>query len=372
MSNQADRMYAQSLGQIATALEIGGHLRTMFIQGHMGTGKSSLLKTLAERKPDYHACYFDCTTKDLGDIMIPLLKDVEGSDFVRFATNEELGLHLRDKPVILMLDEFGKANRAVQQALTCLILERKIGPYEMHPDSILFATSNLGAEGVGDLMAAHACNRLTMVTVRKPDHMEWIEWAINNDIDVSLLAWVRETPQLFHTFEDIPDKPDQNPYIYHPKATGRTSFVTPRSLEAASDWLKLRDRVKDRDTITAMLMGTIGRQAAMDLMAFVDIGDQLPTLESIKTKPKTAVVPKSAAACCMVVYRTLANIDEEWREKGWIDQWMDYLVRMDKESQGLFCNGAMTSGYRSHVHVAVNKKFGEWARENNYLYTADV
>ena len=66
--------------------------------------------------------------------------------------------------------------------------------------------------------------------------MEWIEWGINNDIDHTLLGWAKDNPQLFASFEDVKD-PEENPYIYHPRDQ-RTAFVTPRSLEAASDWLK--------------------------------------------------------------------------------------------------------------------------------------
>ena len=79
----------------------------------------------------------------------------DGSGFVRYLTNEELGAH-HDKPIILMIDEFGKSNPAVKLALLRMMLERKIGSYTLHPDSIVFATTNLGAEGVGDLLPAHA------------------------------------------------------------------------------------------------------------------------------------------------------------------------------------------------------------------------
>ena len=106
------------------------------------------LNMLAAGLPKHVPCYFDCTTKDLGDITIPDIMRVEdGSGFVRYLTNEELGVH-NDKPVILMIDEYGKANPAVKNALLRLLLERKIGSYTLHPDSIVFATTNLGAEGV--------------------------------------------------------------------------------------------------------------------------------------------------------------------------------------------------------------------------------
>ena len=365
MSNSAIEMYALGLDQIAAAIKNGGNKRTMLVQGHMGTGKSSLLKMLADDLPTHTPCYFDCTTKDLGDITIPKLstiKDTENSDYVSYVTNEELGVHL-DKPIILDIDEYGKANPAVKNAMLRLMLERKIGSYELHPDSLVFATSNLGAEGVGDLLPPHARNRITVVTMRKPTNMEWIEWGINNEIDHTLLGWCKDNPQLFASFTGVSD-PDENPYIYHPKAQ-RTAFVTPRSLEAASDWLKEREWLDDQ-TLTGVLMGTIGERGAMDLMAFVKLSDQLPSLESIKNDPGNAKVPNSASAVCMVVYRTLASL-----ERDWVNEWMTYMVRLDKEAQGMFANGVRAPKYSKQSMVMTNKKFTEWAMQNNYMFAAD-
>jgi hypothetical protein len=355
-------MYALGLDQIETAIRLGGNKRTILVQGHMGTGKSSLLKALGKALPGHTMCYFDCTTKDLGDITIPQLQTIDDQGFVRYVTNEELGLHL-SKPIILMIDEYGKANPAVKNAMLRLMLEGKLGSYELHPASLRFATTNLGSEGVGDILPPHARNRMTVITARKPSNMEWIEWGINNGVDHTLLGWCKDNPQLFHSFEDIKD-PDQNPYIFHPKAA-RTSFVTPRSLEAASDWLKVRAGMDDQ-TLTSMLMGTIGERGAMDLMAFVKLSDQLPSLQSIKDDPMQAKVPDSDAAVCMVVYRTLATIDREW-----VDQWMDYMARLDKEAQGLFANGVRNPKYNKQALVMTNKKFTKWAMDNNYMFAAD-
>ena len=362
MSNSAISMYALGLDQIATAIKLGGNKRTILVQGHMGTGKSSLLKVLKAEMPNHTACYFDCTTKDLGDITIPQLQTIDDQGYVRYVTNEELGLHL-GKDIILMVDEYGKANPAVKNAMLRLMLEGKLGSYELHPDSLRFCTTNLGAEGVGDILPPHARNRITVITSRKPTNMEWIEWGINSGIDHTLLGWCKDNPQLFHSFEDVKD-PDNNPYIFHPKAP-RTAFVTPRSLEAASDWLKVRNGMDDQ-SVTAMLMGTIGERAAMDLMAFVKLSDQLPSLESIKKDPMQAKVPESDAAVCMVVYRTLATIDRDW-----VDAWMDYMVRLDKEAQGLFANGVRNPKYNKQALVMTNKKFTQWAMANNYMFAAD-
>ena len=356
-------MYALSLDQIATAIKTGGNKRTILIQGHMGTGKSSLLNALAAELPDHIPCYFDCTTKDLGDITIPnIAKMDDGTGYVTYLTNEELGAH-NHKPVLIDVDEYGKANPAVKNALLRLLLERKIGSYTLHPDSIIFATTNLGAEGVGDLLPPHARNRVTVITARKPNNIEWIEWGINNGIDHTLLGWAKDNPQLFASFEDVED-PEENPYIYHPRDQ-RAAFVTPRSLEAASDWLKSREAYDDQ-TLTSLLMGTIGDRGAMDLMAFVKLADQLPSLESIKQEPNNAKVPDSAAAICMVIYRALATIDKDW-----INAWMDYMQRLDKEAQGMFANGVRAPKYSKQSMVMTNKKFTDWAMANNYMFAAD-
>ena len=365
MTNQAISMYDQTIDELVNAIKRGGNERTVLVQGHMGTGKTSILDILAKELPTHIPCYFDCTTKDLGDITIPNISKMDdGTGYVSYLVNEELGVH-HNKPIILMIDEYGKSNPAVKLALLRVMLERKIGGYTLHKDSIVFATTNLGAEGVGDLVPPHARNRIAMCRMKKPTNMEWITWAINKELDPSLLGWCKDNPHLFYSFEDVKN-PDDNPYIYHPKRQ-QASFVTPRSLEACSTWLSKRDKLTDT-SLMSLLMGTIGERGAMDLMAFVRLADDLPTAESIKKDPQNAKIPKSASATCMVVYRTLASI-----EKDWVDAWMDYMVRLDNEAQGMFANGVRDPKYATHKQsmVFTNKKFTKWARDNNYLFASD-
>jgi len=361
MTNQAQQMYALNLDQCVELIKAVGNSRTVLLQGDMGTGKSSMLYDIA-KQTGFKPIYFDCTTKDLGDMMIPSLSSIEEDGCVRMIPNEELGVHL-DEPVVVNIDEFGKANPSVKNGMLRLMLERKIGSYELHPDSIVFATTNKGSEGVGDMLPPHARNRLTVVQTRKTDHMDWIEWGINNGIDATLLGWVKDNKHLMASFEDVKD-PDENPYIFHPKQQ-RLAFVTPRSLHAASDILKQRGAFDDQ-TLTSLLMGTIGDRGAMDLMSFVKLADQLPSLQSIKDDPKNAKVPTSAAAICMVVYRTLAALEKEW-----LNAWMDYLPRIDTEAQALFANGVRAPKYSKQSMVMTNKKFTEWAMKNSHLYSTD-
>ena len=114
---KASQMYQLSLQECADTIRTIGNKRTILMRGHMGIGKSSTLNMLAQAMPKHLPCYFDCTTKDLGDITIPNVSKLnDGSGFVQYLTNEELGCHL-DKPILLMIDEYGKGNRSLQNSM---------------------------------------------------------------------------------------------------------------------------------------------------------------------------------------------------------------------------------------------------------------
>lgn len=355
-------LFALSINQVVDTIAAIGHKRTVLVQGHMGSGKSSILHILAKKFPGHVPVYFDCTTKALGDISLPMLSTVDAEGCVRFITNEELGLHL-GQPIILMIDEFGKAKGEVKNALMRLMLERKMGSYVLPQGSIIFCTTNLGSEGVGDLLMPHHRNRITILNMRKSTNYEWIEWGIGAGIEPLVLGAAKEYPDWFVPFDEVKN-PDDNPYIYHPQQQ-RAAFVTPRSLEGASEYIKIR-HLLDTQTLTAALIGTVGEAAAMQLMTFISVADQLPKLDEIRANPRTAKVPDNGAAVAMVVYRTLAAI-----ERDWVDQWMDYMERLDMEAQALFGNNVRSKNYEKRSIVMGNAKFRAWSLKHNYLYTAD-
>jgi hypothetical protein len=365
MSN-VSKLYEVSINQCVN-LMLANRKRTNLVQGHMGSGKSSILKMLGERLPDHVMVYFDCTTKDLGDMALPVLQHVDRDGCVRFIPNEELGIHL-GKPVIVMVDEYGKGGNGVKNALLRFMLEREFAGYKLHPDSVILATTNLGAEGVGDLLPPHARNRMTILRMRNSTTEEWVEnFAIPQGIDPVMIAFVlddRYKNDLAAKFDEVED-PKTNEYIYHPKDKGREAFFTWRSCHAASDWLKVRSELSTHE-LTSALIGTIGNKAAAELAAFVAVGDQLPSLDSIKKSPLTADVPTAPVACSMVVYRTLSCI-----ERNWMDSWMDYLARLPRELQVMFAMQVRKNNYAKRDEVMSNAKFTKWCLDNNFIAVTD-
>jgi len=359
-----ERMFDVTFEEATDAICAYGPDITILLEGHMGIGKSAQLEEVGRRFPTYKKYYFDCTTKmDAGDVMIPKLKELDGNDFVRFATNEELGIHLQKTPSILMIDEYGKGNKSLTNSMNRLCYERKLGAYTMHKDSIVFLTTNLGAENVGDTLAPQQLNRMTVMRVRKPSHMDWIDWGLKKGLNHVVLGCVRENPHWLQPFDEV-DNPSDNPYIYHPREQ-RRHFVTGRSLEKASIIFGRKDMITTR-ALTCMLNGTIGVAATNTLMTFSRLTEQLPTMDSIKNDPMNAKVPDDAAGVCLVIYRTLQTI-----ERDWVDSWMTYVQRLGKEAQGMFGKTVCHKDYGRRKQVVNTTSFMTWARANNYMYEED-
>jgi hypothetical protein len=363
--------HSVSLQEFAHGIGIVGGDVTIIGQGEPGIGKSSMLKKLAQTYPDYEIAYIDCTLLDLGDFALPYTETINmntvnvngrpelmgGMKVTKFAPNARFKFH-SNKPVIIMLDEIGKAMKAVKNVLLTLMLEHRIGDNYAPKGSIVFGTTNLLTDGVGDMLEAHARNRVALVTVRKPDADEWIEWALNNDIAPEVVAWVKQFPHALSSYTDGSQK--DNPYIFNPTRAGMGAVVTPRSLEKASHIAKKRAELGDALTIS-LLTGTIGESASRDMQAFFTVVDKLPTWESVIANPTGAKLPDDTVAKCILVFSAIARV-----EKDTLSKWLTYSKRMDMEWQALFATSVMKSNKQSFC--VMNSDFKDWALKNQWLF----
>ena len=359
--NTPQRMYGLSRQQTVDLCHNTSDVVSILILGHTGTGKTALFEELKALNPDLVACFFDGANKDTEDMAIPDIKNSDGA--LSFIPNVELGIH-HGKPILLMIDEYPKCNRSIKLKLNALINERRFAGRDLPEGSKVILTGNLGAEGLGDLLEAHTANRLTVVEMQKPDHMEHVQYMINNNCDPIIMGFAKDNPQLYADFRDVKN-PDDNPYIYHPQAVGRTAFWSCRSAVKLSDVFKRREHL-DEHTLTSVAIGTIGDRAGLDLMAFAKLANQLPSHDSIKDNPNTATVPNNASAVCMVIFRSLAGMTADF-----ISPFMTYLDRLSPEAQGMFANGVMNDKYHARKLVTTNKKFSEWCLKHNHMFASD-
>jgi len=323
------------------------------LEGEPGSGKSSILDFLAERLPNHIiADPIDVPTLDLGDTAMPVVD--RDRMLTNYAPNSRFKLTM-GQPVVLMLDEYPKGADPIKNMLHGLFeaKRRRLGDVYLYPGSYVFTTGNRSSDGVGDNLKAHTRGRLTTLPVSKPDADQWLEWAVENNIDPVVMAWVKQFP---HCLDSYLNGDDTNPYFFNPKKV-QIAYVSPRSLYRASNIVRARADL-DQDSVIAALSGTIGEAAARDMQAYIAYQDQLPTWESIMRSPMTATVPDSAGACAVMVFGAIAKLD-----KNNIAPFMDYVERMEPEWQAAFCINAAKSKTKQAVAFS-SKKFADWVRNN--------
>jgi len=353
-----------TLKQCADLIAAVGDQQTVLVQGEMGIGKSAILKMLKSsadypKFKDAFFCYVDITTKDVGDFLVPKIKDIDGNEVCAFIPNEEFGFHFKGRKVVMMLDEIGKARGGVLNASLRLMNEKALGVNVL--DGVVFGTTNLAIEGIGDNIPPHARNRITVVRAAKPTASTWIEeFAIPQGINPVIIGTVAEYPEMFASFEDY-EKPEQNTYINDPR-TVRSSFVTPRSMERAA-YVYEKTRILGDDVMCHALAGTVGEKAMHNILTMDKLDSQLTSWDDLIKSPETATVPTSAAASCMLVSKAVQRI-----EKDSMAAWMTFLNRIPKEAQGLFARSVMSNNCPKRDVAARNTEFAIWAAANNFLF----
>lgn len=345
-----------SLKQAATLIMTNPKVRFL-VRGEPGIGKSTMLSFIASALSDTHnAAYMDVPNMDLGDIAMPVID--HDKRVTRYYPNARFRLH-EGKPVVIMLDEFTKGAEPIKNMLHPLleITNPRLGDIPISPDSIVFMTGNLLTDAVGDNMKAHTRNRIVEIIVAKPDDSQWLEWAVNGDIEPIIMAWVRQFPQALASYTD--GNQDDNPYIYNPRKQ-QTAYVSPRSLAIASNIVSQRE-VNGPEATIAALKGAIGESAARDMQAFIDYQDQLPSWDSILASPTSAAVPTSAGASAVLVFGAIQKVDKQS-----LTPFMQYIERFDSEWQACFAINLCANASKQPM-AFTNQAFADWLERNEDL-----
>jgi hypothetical protein len=317
-----------TLNQASTLIRNCGGVNTFLLQGAPGVGKSAILNALSREMPDYLPCYIDVANLDLGDLGMPVID--RDNMTTSYAPNTRFGIGKgQERPVLLMLDELGKASRPVLNMLLPVILEHRLGDVPLPTGSIVFGTTNLSTDGVGDNVPAHAYNRMTVLDVANPTVDEWLGWAANNDVAPEVMAFAREYPQVFERYDMI-DKKEKNPYIFSPLTGNTKAFCSPRSLEKAGNLIKQRDALGD--ALLPALCGTVGEAAARDMEAMVMLSDQMPRYASIIADPTKAKLPGGVGAYFLMSFMLAGRATPET-----LNATMTYINRWESfEAKTLF------------------------------------
>ncbi|MET9560073.1 MULTISPECIES: ATP-binding protein [Streptomyces] len=223
-------------------------VRPVFLWGAPGIGKSSLVREFAE------SLGLECVSL-LGTQLAP--EDLIGVPQIRdgrsvFCPPEAIA---RDEPYCLFLDELNAATPDVQKAFYSLILDRRIGNYELPAGSIVIGAGNRSTDNaLARPIASALVNRLTHVHL-EVSAKDWLVWAATNDIH----PWV---------LDHLTDRPD---HLWSKPPKTEEPFSTPRSWHMLSDALRSFGPTLDEPTLKVIAHGTLTPAHAVAFCGYVKI-----------------------------------------------------------------------------------------------------
>lgn len=320
----------------------GSHTPVM-VWGPPGIGKSQLVAEVATRRgvPIIDVRLSQMEPSDLRGI--PFRTDGR----VEWAIPAMLPDTNRHGPMgILFLDEISAAAPTVSAAAYQLILDRRLGEYQVPDGWAIFAAGNRqGDRSVSYAMPAPLANRFSHYEL-DVNVDDWVLWAYAKGIDARLIAFIRFRPELLFDFD-----PASNPI----------AFPSPRSWEFAHRALqKFGDRA---DLMLGSLQACVGPAAGIELNAFIENLERLPDVDAIIRGEKVAV-PESidlqyAIASSLVARAIKAN------EMDTLDESIGHILNY----AGSFPQREMGIMLVSDMHRAIGDplfavpEFEDWAEQ---------
>jgi len=238
--------------------------RPIFIWGPPGIGKSDIVHQIGEQM-NAHVI----------DIRLSLWEptDIKGIPYFDSNANKmvwappielpDAEMASQHESIILFLDEMNSAAPSVQAAAYQLILNRRVGTYQLPENTYIVAAGNREVDkGVTYRMPAPLANRFIHLEMRV-DSDDWFEWAIKNKIHKDVVGYLQFSKKDLYDFD--------------PKSSSR-SFATPRSWTFVSELL---DDDLDESTTTNLISGAVGEGLAVKFMSHRRVASTLPNPSDI-------------------------------------------------------------------------------------------
>jgi hypothetical protein len=240
----------------------------------------------------------------------------------------------------LHLDELPNAPKQNQNVALQVSLERRVGEWVAPENTFIILSGNSQSDRCHvEKLSSALANRVMFINL-VPDLDDWCEWALDNGVDVRVIAFLRFRPDLLHSFD--PQKWD-----------GEGGFASPRSWEAAS---RLIQKDPPASVRVPMLEGILGAGPAAEFGAFLDTYEQLPSIDAILLDPSGAEVPETPSPR----YAVCAALSQRVTGKNF-GRILAYLDRLPME----FTTFGVRLAYKlKRSEVTSTKDFIKWATDH--------
>lgn len=234
---------------------------SVFLHGAPGVGKSQIARQFAES-----------VGGGLWDVRLPTLDvpDIRGLYYPDPATGTTVQLVPEfyprgDARGVLLLDELTAAEPRVQAGAYELILDRRMGRYEVPKNVIVMAAGNSAADrAIAYEMGTAVADRLVHLLVQ-PETKDWLSWAARSHVHPDVITFIRVRPEYLTGSET--GEPGHD--LVSP---------SPRSWERVS---KVLAACRSRERAAPLVEGIVGRAAAAMFSIVLDEIEGVPPVEDL-------------------------------------------------------------------------------------------
>ena len=341
--------------EVAEAILAVGTDLTPIVFGEPGIGKTSVQHLLARLLKTHQPIYLDMPNLDVGylSMMVP------DRDTKKIEEYTGSLLCLDDpRPKLIMCDEAAKMPRILHPTVTRLWLERTCGNVPLPKSSIVWGTSNMTTDGLGDFLLAHSLDRICSLYMGKPNATQLSVHYSNIGVSALTRTWLAMNPRVMHSYLTCtPDELKNNPIIFNP-AKKQSKFLTPRSLHKAdTNIVKKWDRLKP-NVAYALLAGTVGEAAAQSLAAFIPMASERIPFEDVIANPMTTRIPDKDAVLFLMIMESIDKIETH-------DDMSNFIQYLERKNSNMFVAlfYTMALGAKRTVRIARdNSKIKAWVK----------
>jgi len=308
----------------------------VLLLGPPAIGKSQTVQTVAKdtgrKLYDVRCSYLDAV--DTRGLPVPNVAEKR----VNWLTPEFWPLEGEQEPSILFLDEITNCPNSTQVSLLELTLDRRIGNYNLPENCVIIGAGNRVEDKAGSNKLITSLASRFLPIDYELDNDDWIEWAWNNDIDETIISFIRFRPEALYDFD--------------PRSK-ELAFSSPRSLEKLSN---VRRVGIPSEIEFPIYSGLIGKAIASEYTGFLRTYREMPDPAEVLLNPMNAEVPEKTNvlyALCGALARRVESANAE--------KVIMYAQRLPKEFEMLLISDCVKQHNKNFTDNAL---FTKWACNN--------
>lgn len=302
---------------------------TPYLVGSVGTGKTTTSVAAAESLGIDHRVVI-LAQYDAGELRGLIYHDNGETVWLRpnWLPSEGQG--------ILVIDELPQAPLANQNIAAQLVNERRIGEHKLGDGWIIVCTGNAVKHRAGaNQIPTHLKDRLTYCYI-EADVDDTLDYMNSVGVNPAVIGYLKFRPSNLCVFDKDAD-----------------ACPSPRSWHKVSDILSwgLPEEIEFK-----LIIGQVGKAAAADFRAYLNVYRALPDPEAPLKTPETAEIPTEPS----ILFAVCANLAQRVNKSN-VGNFFKYLTRLTQQEFAAF---ALKSLYPRWPEVKNEEAFKAWVREH--------